>query len=320
MMSTTSAITSSRWMKPPSVYELTRPSSHSTSRMTKIVQSIQILSVRVFSCFAHRRSVALIQERVFRWGMGGATLERFFLSQMAGADRTREREVFAVAQELLLTSRRKYDNYGQYKNSTMHLRGKSMEISRRYLQLGRFTSAIAVILTVLAFSSAKAVLFNLGEASGYAALILPGGSNNMVINGGAAVDGDVGVSDSLHLDLGSTAKVGANAGTGTIVSGHIFLNPGATVNLMPQPPNSVVTRNLSQAVTDAIAANHAAAQLTPTLNLGGLDISGSNYTIAANGNNNVISLSSFKLHGGGSLTISGSASDYFVFNITDWKS
>jgi choice-of-anchor A domain-containing protein len=191
-----------------------------------------------------------------------------------------------------------------------------MEISRRYLQLGRFTSAIAVILTVLAFSSAKAVLFNLGEASGYAALILPGGSNNMVINGGAAVDGDVGVSDSLHLDLGSTAKVGPNAGTGTIVSGHIFLNPGATVNLMHQPPNSVVTRNLSQAVTDAIAANHAAAQLTPTLNLGGLDISGSNYTIAANGNNNVISLSSFKLHGGGSLTISGSASDYFVFNIT----
>ena len=137
--------------------------------------------------------------------------------------------------------------------------------------------------------------------------------NNMDINGGAAVDGDVGVSDHLHLDLGSGAKVGTTAGTGTVVDGTIYLNPGATVKLQHQPPGSVMQRDMSQAVTDAISANHAAAALTPTQNLGGLDISGQNYTIAGNGGDNVISLSSFKLHGGGSLTLKGSANDYFVF-------
>ena len=185
------------------------------------------------------------------------------------------------------------------------------------LRRGRLAAAlIATALTTTALSSANAAFFDLGAAGGYAALILPGGSNNMVINGGAAVEGDVGVSDSLHLDLGSSAKVGRNAGTGTIVSGSIFLNPGATVNLMHQPPSSVVPRDMSQAVTDAIAANHAAIALTPTQNLGGLDISGNNYTITGNGGLNVISLDSFKLHGGGTLSLQGSASDTFIFNIT----
>jgi len=40
MTSTTSARTSKIWINPPNVYELTRPSNHRTSRITKIVQSI----------------------------------------------------------------------------------------------------------------------------------------------------------------------------------------------------------------------------------------------------------------------------------------
>src|SRR5215469_7582507 len=45
MSNTTSARTSKMWMNPPSVYELTTPSSHSTSRITNIVQSIESLLV-----------------------------------------------------------------------------------------------------------------------------------------------------------------------------------------------------------------------------------------------------------------------------------
>jgi len=181
---------------------------------------------------------------------------------------------------------------------------------------GRTLAALTAALTLLGLANAHAALFDLGQAGGYAALIVPGGSDNLVINGGSAVVGDVGVSAGKHLDLGSSAKVGPTAGTGVIVQGHIWLDQGATVKLQNQPPNTVGQRNLSQAVADAFAANAAAAALTPTMNLGGLDISGNNYTINANGQNNVISLDSFKLHGGGSLTLNGGANDYFVFNIT----
>jgi len=38
--STTIAMTSKMWMYPPKVYELTNPSNHKTSRITKIVQSM----------------------------------------------------------------------------------------------------------------------------------------------------------------------------------------------------------------------------------------------------------------------------------------
>ena len=174
---------------------------------------------------------------------------------------------------------------------------------------------IITALTAITLSGARAGVFDLGQAAGYVALSIPGSSNNMVINGGAAVVGDVGVAGTMHLDLGSLAKVGPNAGTGRIVGGFIYLNPGATVNLQHQPPNTVIPRNLSQAVADAIAANQAAAGLTVTQNLGDLDIGGGNFTVTGNGGCNVIRLDSFKLHGGGSLTISGSASDVFVFNI-----
>jgi hypothetical protein len=173
------------------------------------------------------------------------------------------------------------------------------------------------------FSStpARAAFVDLGQAAGYAAFILPGGSINMTINGGAAVNGDVAASEGTHIDLGSGAKLGDTVGTGDVVSGKIYLdtisnpqNP-ATVKLDNQNPNSVATRDLSQAVKDAISANHFAAGLTATQNLGTLDVT-SQFTIAGNGGLNVISLSDVNLHGDGLLTLQGSASDFFVLNLT----
>jgi choice-of-anchor A domain-containing protein len=184
-------------------------------------------------------------------------------------------------------------------------------------------SLIALVAALgLTSPAAHAAFVDLGEASGYAAFILPGGSINMTINGGAAVDGDVAASAGTHIDLGATAKVGTTAGTDQKVDGKIYLdtisdpqNP-ATVKLDGQDPNSVVSRNLTQAVHDAIAANQFAAGLAPTQTFSnGLDIK-SQFTITGNGGLNVISLSDITLHSDGLLTLQGSASDYFVFNIT----
>jgi choice-of-anchor A domain-containing protein len=192
-------------------------------------------------------------------------------------------------------------------------------------QINRFscvsTAAIALALSGFFPSPANAAFVDLGEAGGYAAFILPGGSIDMTINGGAAVNGDVAASAGTHIDLGSGAKVGVTADTGDVVSGKIYLdtisnpqNP-ATVKLDNQNPNSVVNRDLSQAVQDAVAANHFAAGLTATKTLGTLDVT-SQYTLVGNGGLNVISLTDVKLHGDGLLTLQGSASDFFVLNLT----
>jgi hypothetical protein len=179
--------------------------------------------------------------------------------------------------------------------------------------------------TVFAFAFAVASAttfgsgFDLGQAGGYSAFIMPGGAINLTINGGAAIVGDAGVSANSHLDLGSGAKVGPMTGTGQVVDGFIFLDPnGATVKLDNQDPNAVHTRDLSQAVQDAIAANQAAAALPATQTFAsGLDVS-NNFTITGNGGVNVIDTSFIKLHGAGLLTLQGSPSDIFIFNITDY--
>ena len=176
--------------------------------------------------------------------------------------------------------------------------------------------ALAATAAAITIPSAQAGFFDLGQANGYAALILPGGSINMDINGGSAVVGDVGITANSHLDLGSGAKVGPLAGTGQVVDGTIFLDPnGATVKLDNQPANTVANRDLSQAVTDAIAANQHFASLSATQTFNTLDIT-NQFTITGNGGLNVIDLSSLKLHSSGVLTLEGSASARFVFNIT----
>jgi hypothetical protein len=55
----TIAATSSRWMKPPSVYELTSPSTHSTSMMIAKVQSIPYLHVRTWSLESAGQAAAI---------------------------------------------------------------------------------------------------------------------------------------------------------------------------------------------------------------------------------------------------------------------
>jgi choice-of-anchor A domain-containing protein len=178
----------------------------------------------------------------------------------------------------------------------------------------------------MALSSSFASGFDLGQAGGYSAFILPGGSLNMPINGGASVVGDVAASAGTHIDLGANSKVGPLAGTDQVVGGRIFLdtisdpaNP-ATVKLQHQDPNSVFSRDLTQGVADAFALNQSVAGLSPTQTFTGtLEVKGATpFTIdsTAPGGMNVISLDTLKVDGGGNLILNGSASDFFIFNIT----
>jgi choice-of-anchor A domain-containing protein len=184
--------------------------------------------------------------------------------------------------------------------------------------------SLVAILTVIALTRSFGAGFDLGEAGGYAAFILPGGSLNMPINGGASVVGDVAASAGTHIDLGANSKVGPLAGTDQVVGGRIFLdtisdpaNP-ATVKLQHQDPNSVFSRDLSQGVLDAFALNLSIAGLSPTQTFTGtLEVKSPNpFTIDSTGTMNVISLDTLKLDGSGILTLHGGPSDFFIFNIT----
>src|ERR1700730_2972723 len=83
---------------------------------------------------------------------------------------------------------------------------------------------LALISATAGISSAVPAAFSsstpgFGFENDLTVLILPGGTLNEDINGGAAVVGNVGVSAGSHLDLGSGAKVGPMAGTGQVVDG-----------------------------------------------------------------------------------------------------
>ena len=178
---------------------------------------------------------------------------------------------------------------------------------------------LAIAFLLFTFSIAQATPVSLGAASICTVLIVPGGSgNNLNINGGAAVNGNVCVSSGQQLNLGGGAKVGSTAGTDNVVSGIIYTDPNAAgIKLNGQNPASVVVKDLSQAVNDAFAANTAAAGLTPTQNFNDIDVGAGTFTINGNGGLNVINVSNdIKLHGSGILALSGGANDQFVLNIT----
>src|SRR5215831_10692480 len=60
---TASASTSSRWMNPPIVYELTIPRTHSTSRITKIVHNMASISLRLSQLASEEAPVRNCEDR-----------------------------------------------------------------------------------------------------------------------------------------------------------------------------------------------------------------------------------------------------------------
>jgi len=119
------------------------------------------------------------------------------------------------------------------------------------------------------------------------------------------IDGDICIADSGKLSI-----------TGSeFVTGNIRLSAGATFSKSGSGTVGGVlqNQNLSQQVTDALAAAAAATALPCTQTIGNLS---SVQTIVGNGGLNVICVTNVTLSGGKKVFLMGGASDQFVVNVT----
>src|SRR5213595_349182 len=119
------------------------------------------------------------------------------------------------------------------------------------------------------------------------------------------IDGDICIADSGKLSI-----------TGSeFVTGDIRLSSGATFSKSGSGTVGGVlqNQNLSQQVSDALAAAAAATALPCTQTIGNLS---SVQTIVGNGGLNVICVSNVTLSGGKVVRLMGGASDQFVVNVT----
>jgi hypothetical protein len=150
-----------------------------------------------------------------------------------------------------------------------------------------------VVLLLPAFAGATTIP-SLGAAGGYAVFAL----TTMQFNGPGVINGNVAVG------------TGTNFAGPAAINGTLYLNTSATQNSNISPSGGTTTVNLSAAIT---AAQNAPAQynaLVATQSPGSL---GNNSTLIGNGGLNVIDVSSIVLTNG-SLTLSGTANDYFIIN------
>ena len=171
-----------------------------------------------------------------------------------------------------------------------------------------FFAACALAAT-LAFvstaASAKAALVDilgqLGQASAYTVFSMAGTFQNDSL---VTINGDVGVGPNGSINVASPSKI----------NGTLYVDPTASKSGSGQVTGGTQTRNLQQAVNDAINASSFFNSLSATQTLSSIS---SAITITGNGGNNVINLSGgINLGGSNNLTLSGGANDRFIFNIT----
>jgi hypothetical protein len=144
------------------------------------------------------------------------------------------------------------------------------------------------------------LLDSLGAAGDYTVLSLSGTFQNQ---SNVTINGDVGVGP----------KGSASVMAPTTVNGIVFKDPTATVSGPGGISGGIVTKDLHQAVTDALNASAAFNSLAATRVFSSISAA---TTILGNGGTNVIDLSgNLKLSGTNNLTLTGSANDKFIFNI-----
>jgi len=154
-------------------------------------------------------------------------------------------------------------------------------------------SASAMLLG-LAPSSARAATIDLGQAGGYAVFAL----DSFQYNGPGSIVGNVAVGQSTNFASPAT------------ITGTVFLNNGVQQQGNITPTGGFVTKDLSQAISDATTAASNFDALTPTQTLGTL---GNNSSVTGNGGTNVVNVSAIDMSNG-TLTLHGSASDIFIIN------
>jgi choice-of-anchor A domain-containing protein len=170
--------------------------------------------------------------------------------------------------------------------------------------------AIAICLAEPAGSSAGTI--NLGQADNYVVLqynASGSGQTQFSISGGSTV---------LSGPLGSAANTKVNF-SGNPPTGPLYqstINTGGdNYNGLTPITGAAVNSQLAQAVSDAINASIAASALTPTKTISTVINGGQTFT--GNGGVNVIDLTAgINMTGASGITISGSASDVFIINVS----
>jgi choice-of-anchor A domain-containing protein len=211
---------------------------------------------------------------------------------------------------LLLTVRRKYENYGKYNKYR-----QSMNHTFRFDRIVLTTLAIAAT-AVLCSSSASASMIgpvDLGTAGQFTLLALSGGIQDSGPTGPDAnpdsVQGTVGIA--------SAGQTFQNSGS-RIYNGPIYLHTGDTFNNsapgVPQPQMSAaIDAMLAQASKDAFAASNFASGLAATATYGNIN---SSLSITENAAANyVFDIQSINFSGGKTLTLSAPVGSNFILNI-----
>jgi hypothetical protein len=187
---------------------------------------------------------------------------------------------------------------------------------------------------VLGCCTAVHASFNLGNASNFAVYGFGTGFTDELQPGALTVNGNVGVGPGGDSTLG-----GANVA----ISGQLIYSDPITTTTFAASGGPISihgsTFNLSGSTSTQIANGLAAGQLVQNSSIAlqtktdlqnlyasvkGLSATAgapsgalsSSFTWNGNGGNNVASISSFGYSSGDTLTLNGTASDYFIFNIT----
>lgn len=174
----------------------------------------------------------------------------------------------------------------------------------------RLVAGLALILSAPALASAA--IPDLGEAQVFGLLSLGpcdcDTSDHPVVD----ISSSSTVTAQIGVDHGGT--LGYNKSGGGDVTGDVLLAPGvgSLITGSGNPGNVLLNQDLSQAIADAIATSSDAAALTPTQSFITID---DTLTLTGIGGLNVIETGSLSLSGVEILTLSGDATDFFIFNI-----
>lgn len=173
-----------------------------------------------------------------------------------------------------------------------------------------FTRCLAVTLigaiALFAAANTQASFVELGQAGQFSAL-----STNVGNNGGVVDIGSADTTITGNVGLGPNSSGTAEKAT---INGNFYVDQTSATSIHPDLAvngSTFLNQNLSGAVADAFAASNFFKSLAATQTFGA--ISGDMTFTGTNGRN-VISLGSVNEQG--TITIVGSASSQFIFNIS----
>lgn len=205
-------------------------------------------------------------------------------------------------------------NHGQFTKQDLN-RGEAMEKNHNKLSgarslpaklCGAGVAVVAAVAVVLSITPAQAAFVELGAAGFFTVLSTNQGTQGADIDIGSAattITGNVGLGP---YSFGTAEKA--------TINGNLYVDSTSTTSIHPDlvHGNTFTSQNLNGPVSDAFAASNFFHSLAPNQTYG--DVTG-NFTFSGGPGRSVISLSSVNTQA--TLTISGSASSQFIFNITN---